>query len=349
MTDINISDSSRITPQGESIQAGGAPSDALAQSLAQNKDQLKKVGSWSQFVALVQGADGQGKSNEQVANLRARLLSSFNAAVGNTGNLKMSKTPDEQFENAFVDFLKSYQPPQGSDPNENLNALVSQFQDFLGVGKEGVSLEDYKETFTEAFGTTEGYQEEVQDFADQQVDSKGYFVPKQGEEEWSKEMDGITINAKVADVSAEETKETTGTKKVQINTIMDMIMLLLQTTEVLQRLVIVQGKAAENTSKIMAQKNVMIENLGLLTVDTRYGRLGRKDKDSKDRSLADLRSDLNAKSNNTIQGWQQLRDSSNTDQTNIRQFIQTLNQYISGRYDIASAMINTLNTIKPYQ
>jgi hypothetical protein len=335
-----------VAPQGPG-QGMDRSQEALAKLLMQNGSDLKNITDWKQFSALLSVASKQNNDEKLSEEVRSSLFDSFNSVFQNDpafvanqnmyGKEGMAKDLDGQFEKAFVAFLGTYQPPTSEELTDHLDAFSSQYQDFLGLGKDGVTLEDFETNFNETFGTKEGFQEEVQLFSEQQIEDKGFFIPKQSEEDWSKTMDEITIQVEVPpEIKTDE-------KKPRFS-IMSMVQLLLETTDVLRNLVVVQAKAVEKNIQQQKAKNQWIASVGMVTQSDQYGYLGRKDsKDKKD--AADRRSDLNTNTNNTIQGWQQLRDMDQTDAKGLEQFMQTLNQMISQRYDLCNTLVQSQTQI----
>lgn len=358
MTDLNMSLSDSIRRTGGVRYTGVAPQgpgqgmdrsqEALATLLMQNGEDLKKITDWKQFVALLNVVSKQNNDEKLPQEVRSSLSDAFNAVFQNDpafvanqnmyGKEGMTKDLDGQFEKAFVAFLGTYQPPSSEELKDHLDAFSSQYQDFLGLGKDGVSLGDFEEKFNETFGTKDGFQEEAQLFADQQIEEKGFFIPKQSEEEWSKNIEE-EITIQVVDTPEIKTEG-----KKQSFSIMSMVQLLLETTDVLRNLVVVQAKAVERNIQQQKARNQWISSAGMVTQTDQLGYLGRKDsKDKKDAS--DRRADLNTDTNNTIQGWQQLRDMDQTDAKALEQFMQTLNQMISQRFDLCNTLVQSQTQI----
>lgn len=343
---------SRVTAgTGPQVPAGeemGPSEEALATLLMENGDKLKDVTSWKEFSDLLISSNPQKDGNQIAANLKSVLSNAFNLVLRNdprlsevrnlSGRDQVPGDLDRQFENAFVAFLGSYKAPQSNEMKVQNEAFMTQYQAFLGLGKEGVTVQDYEQTFNDIFGTKEGFMDELQIFSEEQVDEKGFFLPNQSVEEWTETFNEPSFNVNVSDDSSSIKAKK---EKKDYSDIRSLVDLMIKTNQVLQRLVVVV------TVDLM--KPNIAEQKRLTEITKRYG-TWNQDKDKSwiggtSQAAKDLRAELNAKQQNDVMAISQERDMYGTEAKGYEQFASSLNTQIEGRSQMCQRLLEVLMAI----
>lgn len=330
-------------PVGEEMNTN---EEALAALLMENRDQLKGVTSWKEFGDLLVSSNPQKDGRQIAANLKATLMNGFNTVLRNdprlneirnlSGRDQIQGDLEQQFENAFVKFLGSYQAPQSGDMKVQIDAFTTQYQAFLGLGKDGVTTQDYEQAFSDIFGTKEGFMDELQLFADQQIDENGFFLPNQSVEEWTE-----TFNEPSFKVSDEGSTVKAQKEKTDYSDIMSLVKLMIKTNQVLQRLVVVVTVDLMRPN-IAEQKRLteITKRYGTWTQDSSKSWIGGTSQEAKD-----LRAELNAKQQNDVMAISQERDMYGTEAKSYEQFASTLNTQIEGRSQMCQRLLEVLMSI----
>lgn len=332
-------------PAGEEMNPS---EEALATLLMENGDQLKDVTSWKEFDALLVSSNPQKDGNQIAANLKSTLSNAFNTVLRNdprlneirnlSGRDQIQGDLDRQFENAFVKFLGSYKALQSNDKKVQLDAFMTQYQAFLGLGKEGVTTQDYERTFNDIFGTKEGFMDELQIFSEEQVEKNGFFLPNQSVEEWTETFNEPAFSV---NVSGDSSSTIAKKEKNDYSDIMSLVKLMIQTNQVLQRLVVV-------VTVDLMRPNIA-EQKRLTEITKRYGTWTQDSKSSwiggTSQAAKDLRAELNAKQQNDVMAISQERDMYGTEAKSYEQFASSLNTQIEGRSQMCQRLLEVLMAI----